>query len=161
MPYFLIVSRLFCHPCIPEKEHKLTKNGRKWLSWDMEVLACFKSQFLCCNEGWFCSWQDYKHIIQGRGMSHIDWAMPREFNISKDNNSKELQEYLFLGDLSGKYANWNAENSWQIIFDCTLKKSLLNSLNRKRTFEEINHFEGTRNKRKKNSFVKRCIDLHS
>ena len=40
--YFLIVSRLFCHPCIREKEQNLTKNGRKWLSWDMEVLACFR-----------------------------------------------------------------------------------------------------------------------
>jgi len=42
MPCFLIVSRLFCRLCIRGKEHNLTKKGRKQLSWDMEVLACFR-----------------------------------------------------------------------------------------------------------------------
>ena len=37
MSYFLIVSRLFCHSCIREKEPN--KNDRKGLSWDMEILA--------------------------------------------------------------------------------------------------------------------------
>ena len=29
-----------------EKEHKHTKNGRKWLSWDTVVLAYFRPGFL-------------------------------------------------------------------------------------------------------------------
>jgi len=45
MSYFLIVSQLFCHPCIREEEPNLTKNGRKGLSWDMEVLACIRPGF--------------------------------------------------------------------------------------------------------------------
>ena len=42
MSKFFIVSRLFCNPCklVREKEPNLRRNGRKGLSWDVEVLAC-------------------------------------------------------------------------------------------------------------------------
>jgi len=45
MSYFLLLSRLFCHPCIRKKEPNFTKHGRKRLSWEMEVLACFSPGF--------------------------------------------------------------------------------------------------------------------
>jgi len=65
MPYFLIASRLFCHPCIREKGHKLTKNGRKWLSWDMEVLACFRPVFFPLMVGECAAVTDDVNIICG------------------------------------------------------------------------------------------------
>jgi len=43
-------SRTFpeCHPSTRKKEPNLTKNGWKRLSWDMEVLACFRPCFSSC-----------------------------------------------------------------------------------------------------------------
>jgi len=56
MPYFLIVPRLFYHPCIREKEHKLTKKWPEMTVMGHVSIGLLQARFLI-------DWKNYELYV--------------------------------------------------------------------------------------------------